>query len=143
MNPSRGGTEKAIEDRQIAIEIAAGDEQPQNRGHLISGSGAMRKLPDHKIEEVLDSVELALARGSFPAVQFYIDDYEEAFLSASSHTSRQRYFSLKLAAEPGLAYEKTNGKYSLIKLDHPVNQLYIEQGVLRIPGSKPGVAAAA
>lgn len=95
----------------------------------------MRRLPADKIEDVLDAMELAFDRGSYPCVRSYIEDYEEAFLSAPSIASRQRYFALKLAAEPGLEHEKSFGEYSLLKLSHPVNVLFMEQGFLRIPKS--------
>lgn len=93
----------------------------------------MRNLPPEHQETVLDAMQLAFDRGSVPCLRSFIDDYESAFLSSPSPQVRERYTVLVDAAREGFAHEEIHGRYSLLKLDHPVNLLFVAQGIVEDP----------
>lgn len=92
----------------------------------------MRKLSPESMHGVLDAMQLALETGSYPAIQRFITDYEHALISAEDEVVVERFQSIVKNAAAGLSYEKVHGRFSLLKLDHPFNQLFMSQGVFSI-----------
>jgi hypothetical protein len=88
----------------------------------------MRRLPETQKESVLDAMELALDRGSFPCLQSFIDDYGRDFLESPSPSVRERFIALQVAGKKGGEYEDVHGRYSLLKVDHPFNRELVVKG---------------
>ncbi|WP_222387635.1 hypothetical protein [Rhizobium leguminosarum] len=93
----------------------------------------MRRLPEAQQESVLDAMDLALDRGSFPCLQSFIEDYGRDFLENPSASVRERFIALQVAGDKGAEYENVHGRYSLLKVDHPFNRELVAKGIVEMP----------
>lgn len=94
----------------------------------------MRKLAPERHEMVLEAMELAFQRGSFPCLRSFIEDYGNDVLASTSQTVRDRFRVLQHAADEGTAHEHVHGRYSLLKVDHPFNRSLVAIGIVEDPG---------
>ncbi|MGO6855384.1 hypothetical protein ACCS68_33975 [Rhizobium beringeri] len=93
----------------------------------------MRKLPQAQQESVLDAMDLALERGSFPCLRSFIEDYGRDFLENPSASVRRRFIALQVAGDTGAEYENVHGRYSLLKVEHPFNRELVAKGIVEMP----------
>lgn len=103
----------------------------------------MRKLSPQNMDDVLDAMQVSLESGWYSSIQRIITDYAHAFHSAPDRATTERFAILVQAARQGLSHIQARGRFSLLDLEHPFNQLLIAQDVLRVDELDPLAASEA
>ncbi len=68
---------------------------------------------------VLDAMRADEERGAYPELAVHIGLYEAAILEHGDEPIKAAYKAIKARIETGFEHEKTHGKWSLLKRDHP------------------------
>lgn len=81
---------------------------------------------------ILKYMKLSEERGAYHVLALRFRENDGEFRSGATNEELQEYEALRIRAQSALDHERMAGRGSLLKLDHPLNRMLIQTGVMKL-----------
>lgn len=93
------------------------------------------RSPEEDDEIVLEAMLHAEERGSYSVLKSFMSRLGGRLSASPDEKIRAAYLEIAIRADEAFKYEAEHGRRSLMKWDHPVNQKWVRNGLIKLSAS--------